>query len=239
MIPERAINGRGLVIKKVTQDWVELTPTKKNKSVSMLNLKLSPDGTMKGELSKSYYDYAALDKRIAYKGFNSQDEYLKSIESKYIGLSVDNFTITGIDSVLQPLRENLTVTLKNRATKINNQMFISPLQFDKYTENPFKAEERVYPVDFLTAIENTQVFNLELPDGYSIEQLPKGLKMTLPEGTGSFIMQSSMATDNTVQVLFKLNLNKPIYYQQEYVSLKAFFDELVKKQAEMLIIKKG
>jgi len=237
MLPERTINGRGFVIKKETQDWVDLNPIKKDKSISMMNLKLSPDGTLKGEWNKSYFDYGALDQRKSYKKFNSQDEYLKAAESKYIGLSIENYAIEGIDSIQQALKETMSVVLKNKITKANNQLFINPILFDKYTENPFKAEERVYPVDFVTAIEKTQLFYLELPDGYSIEQLPKNIKMSLPDNTASFQMLSTV-NESTVQVVFKLSINKPVFYQAEYLGLKAFFDELVKKQSEMLIIKK-
>ncbi len=95
----------------------------------------------------------------------------------------------------------------------------------------------MYPVDFTTSRESTQIFNLELPAGYSIDQLPKNVKMSLPENTASFQMISSV-NENQVQVMFKLNINKPVFYQPEYQDLKLFFDELVKKQSEMLIIKK-
>jgi hypothetical protein len=237
MLPERTINGRGLVIKKEAQEWVDLMPKKKDKSTSFINLKLSPDGTMKGEWNKIYYDYSALDQRRNYKKFNSQDEYLKSIESNHIGLSIENYTLAGLDSLQQPLRENLSVVVKNKATKANNQLYISPLLFDKYTENPFKAEQRVYPVDFTTPIEETQIFSLELPAGYSIDQLPQNIKLSLPENSANFQMISS-ADENKIQVLFKLNINKPVFIQAEYQDLKTFFDELVKKQSEMLIIKK-
>jgi hypothetical protein len=237
MLPERAINGKGLVIKKESHDWIELNPTKKDKCVSMLNLKLNPDGTMKGELSKSYFDYGALEKRISYKKYNSQDEYLKAEESKHLGLSIENYTIEGLDSIQNTLKESMSIILKNKVTKANNQLFINPIIFDKYLENPFKAEERVYPVDFVTPIENVQMFYLELPEGYSIDQLPKNIKMSLPENTASFQMLSTV-NENVVQVVFKLSINKPVFYQPEYGYLKAFFDELVKKQSEMLIIKK-
>jgi len=193
---------------------------------------------MKGNLDKSTIDYAALNQRIHYKSFNSEDEYLKSVESKYIGLSIDNYNITSMDSLQKPLTEHFSVSIKNRATKANNQLFINPMLLDRYTENPFKADQRVYPVDFTTAIEKTHIFTLELPDGYSIDQLPKNIKMTLPENTANFQMISSV-TENKVQVLFKLNINKPVFYQPEYQNLKLFFDELVKKQSEMLIIKKN
>jgi len=237
MLPERTLNGRGLVVKKESQEWVDLTPKKKDKSTSILNLKLSPDGVLKGDWNKSYYDYGALDQRVSYKKYNSQDEYLKSLESEYIGLSVEKYNLIGIDSLQQPVQENMSIILKNKITKANNQMYINPLMFDKYTENPFKADERVYPVDFTTSREETQIFNLELPAGFSINQLPKNIKMVLPENSASFQMLSS-ADESTVHVLFKLNINKPVFSQSEYQNLKAFFDELVKKQAEMLIIKK-
>jgi len=237
MLPERTINGRGLVISKESFDWVDLTPEKKDKSFSMLNLKLSPDGTMKGDWKKTSFDFNALNVRDEYKTFNSQDEYLKDLESNNLGLSIENYKVTGIDSVQKPVNEEFSIVLKNRSTKANNQLYVNPLQFDKYTENPFKAEERLYPVDFLTPLERTQLLLLEIPDGYSIEQLPKNIKMVLLEKAASFSMQSTII-ENKVQVLFKLNINRPVFYQKEYLDLKAFFDELVKKQSEMLILKK-
>ena len=237
ILPERTINGKGLVLKKDAQEWIDLTPLKKDKDVSIFNLKLSTDGTIKGDWGKSTIDYGALDQRNEYKTFNSEDDYLKSIENKHIGLSIENYKISGIDSLSQPLNEKFTISLKNKTTKTNNQIFINPILFDKFTENPFKAEQRVYPVDFTTSIEKTQILNLEIPDGYAIEELPKNVKMTLPENTASFQMLSTSA-ENKIQVLFKLQINKSVFYQAEYTGLKAFFDELVKKQSEMIIIKK-
>ncbi|MDR3651851.1 MAG: hypothetical protein P4L34_02630 [Paludibacter sp.] len=237
LLPKRAINGRGLVIKKEDIAWVDLTPQKKEKSVSIMNLTLTPDGTMKGKWTKSTYDYAALDQRKHYKTFNSEDEYLKSIETKHIGLSIDHYSLKGMDSIQQPLNEEFTIVLKNKVTKANNQFYINPNTFNQYVENPFKAQDRVYPVDFTTPIEETHIFMLDLPEGFTIDQLPKNMKVSLPDNTASFQMLSS-ATDNKIQVLFKLYINKAVFYQPEYQNLKAFFDELVKKQAEMLIIKK-
>ena len=78
---------------------------------------------------------------------------------------------------------------------------------------------------------------LEIPEGYQIEQLPKNIKMTLPENSANFQMLYSV-NGNTVQVLCKFNINKPVFYVAEYNDLKAYFDEVVKKESEMLIIKK-
>ena len=237
LLPERALNGRGMLVLKEGFKWVDLNPVKKDKTASFFKLKLSADGTMKGDWTKMCSDYAALDLRNHYKTFNSQDDYLKSIESDNIGLSVDKYAVSDLDSLQNPVKEDFTVVWKNRATRTNNQLFVNPILMDKWTENPFKLEQRIYPVDFTTAIEKSLIVYLELPEGYVVEQLPKNTKMALPENSASFQMQTALS-ENGVQMIFKYNINKPIFYAAEYPDLKVYFDELVKKQSEMLILKK-
>ncbi|MFZ4456706.1 MAG: hypothetical protein ACOYOT_10835 [Bacteroidales bacterium] len=237
MLSKRTFNGRGLVVKRDLLDWVDLTPTSKDKIVSVFSGNLKTDGTIKGEWSKSYFAYGALDKRNEYKTFNSQDEYLKSVESANVGSSIDSYTNENLDSLSKPFTENFTVTLKNRVTKANNQLYVEPLLFGKWTENPFKLEERLYPVDFTTPLERIQILHLNIPEGYAIEKLPESVKMVMPEGSASFLMQLT-SEERTIHLLYKLNINKPIFLQQEYNDLKMFIDQLIKKHAEMLVIKK-
>lgn len=237
LLPERALNGRGFLLKKEAFEWVDLNTAKKNKTTSFLNLKLSPNGLLKGTWQNSSFDYAALDMRINYKTFNNQDDYLKSVENENFGLSIEDYSLENFDSLNKVIKENFSIVLKNKVTSTNNRMYISPVQIGRYSENPFKAKERLYPVDFIYSIEKAQVLRLELPEGYELEQLPKNIKMTLPEKAASFQIQYSV-TENIVQAVFKLNINKPIFYQTEYQDLKLFYDELVNKQSDMLIIKK-
>lgn len=237
MLPERAINGRGLVVKKEGIIWIDLNPEKKDKSVSIFKMKLSADGKLKGSWEKSFTDYAALDERRDYHKYNSEDDFLKALESEYVGLTVDKFVINDLDSIDRPLNEQFEIELKNKVTRMNDQMFISPILFDKLEVNPFKSPNREYPVDFITPVERMQVFYLELPEGYTVESLPKNIRMNLPDNSAFFSMQSSVS-EGAVQVLFKYQIAKPVFVQSQYPDLRVFFDELVKKQAEMLTIKK-
>ncbi|MEI7504526.1 MAG: hypothetical protein WCJ61_14700, partial [Paludibacter sp.] len=237
LLPKRALNGRGFMLNKESFNWIDLDTEKKDKTSSILNLKLSANGLLKGIWQNSSFEYAALDFRNNYKTFNNQDEYLKSIESKNNGLSIENYSLENFDSIDKSIKEEFSIVLKNKVTTVDNKMFISPILIGKLTENPFKANERLYPVDFTNLNEKTQVLRLELPNGYELAQLPKNVKMVLPEKSASFQIQYSV-TENIVQTVFKLNINKPIFSQNEYPDLKAFYDELVNKQSEMLIIKK-
>ncbi len=237
LLPKRALNGKGLVVINDKYEWIELDPVRKDKSIQILNLKLTPEGALKGTWNISKCDYAAVDQRVKYKSFNSQDDYLKSIESKYVGLTIDNCLFNNFDSIQKPINGNFDITLKNKVTKANNQYFIQPILFDKWSENPFKQETRIFPIDFITPIENMQLLNLEIPEGFVVEQLPKNVKVGLAENTASFQMQSTVM-DNRIVIQFKTLINKPIFYVTEYLDLKAYFDELVKTESEMLILKK-
>ncbi len=237
LLPKRAINGKGLLLRKESIEWIDLTTPKKDKEISIFDLELSPDGKLKGNWTRSYFDYSAYQLRTSYKKKNSQDDYLKDLESKYHGLSIDEYSVANFDSVQLPVKETYKVNIKNKITKTSDQIFIQPILFDSYSENPLKAVERVYPVDFTTGFEKTFVFYLSIPEGYTVEQLPKNIKMALPQNTAT-LQRLSNVSENKIQVLFKLFVNKPVFYQPEYQDLKAFFDELVKKQAEMIILRK-
>jgi len=237
LLPERAINGKGLIIRKESIEWVDLTTAKKDKEVSIFDLELTTDGKLKGNWTKSYFDYSAYQVRSKYKKKNSRDDYLKDLESKYHGLSIDEYNISNLDSVQLPVKEIYKVSIKNKITKTSDQIFIQPILFDSYSENPLKAVERVYPVDFTTGFEKTFIFYLNIPEGYTVDQVPKNIKMALPQNTAT-LQRLSNVSENKIQVLFKLFVNKPVFYQPEYQDLKAFFDELVKKQTEMIILRK-
>ncbi|MFZ4581222.1 MAG: hypothetical protein ACOYM7_01115 [Paludibacter sp.] len=237
MIPERALNGRGLEVPKESFFWEDITPKKKDRQVEIFNGSINQDGSIKGNWMISYVDYAAFDKRENFKSFNSEDEYLKSIESSYNGLTIDSYKNQMLDSLNKPFTENIQVSLKNRMTKVSDKMYLNPFLFDRYTENPFKTENRQYPVDFTTPLERRMNLILKLPEGWAVEELPKSTRMTLPTKDAS-ISFTSVSDDKTINIAYKLMINKPVFVQTEYNDLKVFFDQLVKKQAEMIVIKK-
>jgi hypothetical protein len=237
MLPERALNGRGLEVPKESFFWQELSPKKKEKQMDLFNGSINPDGSIKGEWLISYMDYAAFDKRENYKSFNSEDEYLKSVESAHNGLSVESYQNQMLDSLNNPFVEKIKVSLKSRLTKVGDKMYLNPFLFDRFTENPFKTENRQYPVDFTTPIEQRLTLILKLPEGWAVEELPKSTRMTLPTKDAS-ISFTSVSDDKTINIAYKLMINKPVFVQTEYNDLKVFFDQLVKKQAEMIVIKK-
>ena len=117
-----------------------------------------------------------------------------------------------------------------------SQVYINPLLFEQMTSNPFKAEERKYPVDFISPSDLTYLFKLTLPDGATITELPKPVSMKLADGSAAFFYQLT-AKDNVIQLTYRFRINKAIFPENEYANLRALFSELIKKHAEQIVLK--
>lgn len=236
MLPQRCINLQGRLIDDKKSAWIDLSTEKKNKIFIQYDLKLEAENMLAGILTKASYDYAALDFRKNYEKFNSKEEYLKHVESQYKGLRVIDCEIANLDSIYRPVTETYRVKIKNVVMNSGSQVYINPLLFEQMTSNPFKAEERKYPVDFISPSDLTYLFKLTLPDGATITELPKPVSMKLADGSAAFFYQLT-AKDNVIQLTYRFRINKAIFPENEYANLRALFSELIKKHAEQIVLK--
>jgi hypothetical protein len=88
-----------------------------------------------------------------------------------------------------------------------------------------------YPLD------ETYIFNIEIPDGFEVDEMPKPTKVNYNQGVGSFeyLIQKS---ENEVQLRCVLKLIKANFDSDEYNSLRDFFALIVKKESEQIVFKK-
>jgi hypothetical protein len=103
--------------------------------------------------------------------------------------------------------------------------------------NPFKSEERHYPVEMPYKVEETYVLSMEIPKGYQVDEMPKSAKVAYNETDGLFeyLIQKS---GNNIQMRMHLKLNKANFQTEEYATLRDFFSYVVKKENEQIVFKK-
>ena len=104
-------------------------------------------------------------------------------------------------------------------------------------ENPFKLENRNFPVDFATPWEDKVNITIEIPEGYQIESVPEQMAIGLVNNQGSYKFVTSLK-NNKVQILSSLKIDTPIISPLDYESLKAFYDQLIQKQNEKIVLTK-
>ncbi|NOZ46344.1 MAG: DUF3857 domain-containing protein [Chlorobi bacterium] len=240
MLPERCLNGQGRIIDKINSGWIDIKPKSKNKQIVYYDLFLNDSlNTLEGKLNYNHIDYNAYNFRKNYYKFNSQEEYINGFKDKNTGLTINNYKINNLDNIYLPIDENYEVSINNMVTKIDSDLIIYPLLYEQLKENPFKLESRKMPVYFPYKKDYTFILKLEIPDGYFVKDIPKSVKITLPDKSASFIYNISY-TNNLIQLSYKLNINKETFSNDEdtYKSLKAFYNQIVTKHNQPIILTK-
>ena len=57
--------------------------------------------------------------------------------------------------------------------EINGKMYIKPMLFMGYSSNPFKLDERKFPVEFSSPWKEKNTVSISIPAGYTIESSPE------------------------------------------------------------------
>ena len=105
------------------------------------------------------------------------------------------------------------------------------------TENPFKLDNREYPVDFGFPKSNKITVNFKIPEGYQVTSVPENMAIGLPDGLGTF-KYAIKQQGNQLQFSSSTDINASIIPPNYYAALKAFFDQIVVKQSENVVLAK-
>lgn len=194
--------------------------------------------SLTGKIEYNRYDYAAFDFRNGYSNFNSEESYLEDFTKSRFGLTVNNFSIQNKDSLLKPVKDTYSVKINNAITETDEGIIFNPTFFEQIKENPFKDEERKYPVDFAYASEKIVIIKIKLPANYTVSKLPQQSIFKLSDNSAKYAYSVSVA-ENILQLTCKLNLDNAIYLQTIYPELREFFNLIVKKNSEFVTIKKS
>lgn len=234
MLPENCLNGNGLMVSEEGFEWINLQPTVKTRTVVNADLSLTQDATLKGRLK--------LD-RSGYHGISSRKSYLTKGETAYIKeftkahsweLSKSEFQNT--KELSQPFKELHELIVNEHITSAGGTYYFNPFIYDREGSNPFKQEKRIYPVDFGTPYDEMNIIKFTVPDGFLIEELPKSKVIALPNSAKYTFNCSQMG--NIINITSNLSISRSLFSQEEYPNLREFYNQVVAKQEEQIVLKK-
>lgn len=232
LLPERDLNKKGLLLKDKEISWVGIKP-RFYKSVYSVEVTLEED-VVAGKLTGMHEDYAAYRKRSRYleKG---EESYTNSLLEDNTDLSITSLSLEGLESPNEKLSETIEFEFEEAAS--SNVIYINPMLWLQKLDNPFKLKERNYNVDIPFPMSETFLFKLAIPEGYTVEELPEGTNQDLPGKGGSFVYQAK-EVNGTIQLISKVYWKELIYEPKDYQALKAFYNTMIEKQAQQIVLKK-
>jgi hypothetical protein len=235
VLPARTLNGNGLVVAKEGYSWVSLQPTVRSRVVTNTELVLS-EAEMKGKVKFERTGYPAHASRKKYAG-KGEEEYLKDLQKSYL-LEVQKSEFTNFKELHENFKESHDVVIHDQVTASGDMLYFNPLLSLRIEENPFKSETRNYPVNYGNGFEDLVINKFTLPEGYAVEEMPQSKVFALPGNAGRFTYSVTQA-GNFIQVLSNLQINRALFLQgDEYVNLREFYNHVVAKHAEQVVLKK-
>ncbi len=238
ILPFRCLNWHGYEVDEKLSEKVDLTTDKKDKEQIQITLKLDDNLNLKGNAKFVRKDYAALKFRNNYHSFNSQEEYLDDFVKNHSGVRIKSFEVENLDSLHLAIKDSYELSIKNSGEEIGDEIYIYPMVIDRLKENPFKLEERQYPIDYGHKYEKMYLVNISLPENFTIESVPEQVVMKLPDNSVNFTYQIS-TFNNSINLVFKYMINKAVFVEDEYETLKELYNQMVIKHSEPIILKKN
>ena len=232
-LPRRCLNGKGLILNEKNVEWIDLISTTNQNTITSIDGKMDAFGKIKGKINVVKKGYAAIDLRDDIS--SEKENYLKELEKENPGLTVTSNNFQNIDSLNLPTKEIYEFTMDGVAEKNNDRIYFSPVIIDKLTENPFRLKNRIYPVEYPYPFELT---NIELPEGFKVEEKPTDINMTLPENNGKFTYIINVLNEKAIQVNYKFSIKKTIFAGDEYELIREFYTQFIKKIDEQVVLKK-
>ena len=237
ILPLRDLNWIGRLIRKDgTSTEVDLMPKMLSKEAIYMNIVLNKDGSANGKLRKQLTDHEALGFRKE-NLVTSQDSYLEKLENENDNIEISDYVRENDLNLSKPIVESYSFKDTKNVEIISDKIYISPLLFLTAKENPFKQELREYPVDFGYPTQNKYNLSIEIPEGYVVESMPAPISLATGDDIGTFKYMIA-STDNKIQLAITSTINTPIVSSDFYSVLKAYYQQMIDKQNEKIVLKK-
>ncbi len=237
VLPLRALNWSGRLIRK-DGSWsqISLMPQEAALRVTSLSVALDENGDLTGKQRTQYTSHNALDFRETFTKADKAD-YLEKLENAIGDIEIDEHDVKNLKEIGKPILESYAFTKESQAEVIGDKLYFSPLFFLATSENVFKVEERVYPVDFGYPWKRKVMMNIQLPAGYEVESLPEEAAIRLPDNLGAYSFNISK-TPNGISVVMSKEINSSVITPDKYAALREFYKMLVEKEKEKVVLKK-
>ncbi|MCA0363582.1 MAG: DUF3857 domain-containing protein [Bacteroidetes bacterium] len=238
MLPFNCLNGNGFEVNGKGGNFLSLNPSEKYRYFLSSEINFNEEkGEITGKYEMSHSGYSGYSQRNSLKSLG-KDKYIENFKSGLPGYQISNITLKDFDNT-----ENIALVSCDFKSdeELNDEdfIYISPITFDQVKENPFKEEKRLYPVDYGYPVEKMVKNLFHLPKGYKVESKPGNISMSTPDKAASFTFNSTYDEAlGTYTVVSKISLKNPLYSADQYHDLKEFYNRIVQKHAEQLVLKK-
>ncbi len=235
MLPFKCLNKEGWVLSEKNGKWIRLLNNEKSYIRELYDLTIDEKGIIKGlaTITLEGYDAVEFRKQI----YNQSTEGVRQEKlSTYGNLKISDMETKNLRDINEPLVLTFTLEIDHLLHSGREFSYFQPVYtLFESLENNWIKEERVYPIDLGCPSFSSLSCVYHLPESLKVGELPKGVKLVLPNDNASFSYKIS-ASGNILSVDGELSVSKTWIDPKEYPAFREFFTQIIKKTNEMVIL---
>jgi transglutaminase-like putative cysteine protease len=231
MLRVEALNNDAWLMDVNNPQWIKITPTLSVRQ-TLSTFSLSKEGDLRGRFVKTSKGYEAVVERNDQR----RKKMTKELQREYPGIRIDSVTTYNLDANLNSsFKRNYYCAIPQAVEAVDNKMTIKPLWRTGLEDNILPVQ-RPCPVDFAYPINDLHVFNLSIPDGASVDKMPKDETFELADKSGSYQF-TAVQSGSIVQLTIRVQVDRLHFEATEYNKIKELFDRIAVKQTELVVLK--
>jgi len=161
-------------------------PPSTNRLLRTAKLTLGPTGNLAGEFHELMWGGPAQKERESLLEADAKDR--AKVMEGFLGNFLDNFTLTGerignLDSYDQTLTVDYQVIVNDYAKSAGNLLILRPRVLGEKGSSILAGNERKYPIEFPEETRQDDIFDIALPAGYTVDELPEPVKAECEYGS--------------------------------------------------------
>jgi hypothetical protein len=235
-VPFKCLNQYGRVLNlKSGSYWYDIAPKKPSIIQIKSNLEFKTKSELTGSFNTTSTGYFAIPLKKSY--FSNSAQYVENLDNKTPNISFKNHKVLDADKASYDFVEETTITWD--LDVVGKSIYLNPMVNTLYNSNPFKLQERSYPIDFGYKQAYLYTLKIKLNDFYRVKEIPKEQSLNLPSNKGTIMFKTDY-NDEEINLYFRFNINETLLSSDYYKYLKFFFGKIldIKKNSFILLEQK-
>ena len=197
-----------------------------------MNAQADTNGNLNGTVKITAADYERC--KLLPEGKKSIGKLKYNFTSRD-GLRIDSIGFENAETDSLPLIEH--INFESTGSSSGVYKYFSVNLFTGLEKNPFLAMERNTDI-FFGARQKYEISAIVfIPEGYSMEGIPKNMRMIMPDTSIIFTRQSAYSS-GILNLLYKIEFREPLFLKDDYPYFREFYKKLFDLLNEKFVYKK-
>ena len=165
------------------------------------------------------------------------EAYRDFMQSVYSNWKISDLELENLENPEEPVIERISLAIPGATDNGDGFMYLNPVLYGRKESNEFYAEERISVIDLTCPSVEKYRCTITIPEGWTVAELPQSVNLRMDGGGAGFIYNIS-ADGRKVTLESEINFSTVTYLPDRYASIRKFYSEIIRKQAEVIILKK-